>query len=132
MTDSLEETTDEKVVSNEHLKFVVEEHLEPVAIEKKEHPRDGYKSGIYRNSAERAEDNKSSAWTLLSVGVIGVIALVLVMAGVIPIHFNGITKYIFEYSPVMHIHGHLHQSYEKTYENGTLEKCVYLFEYFEI
>lgn len=65
-----------------------------VSIEKKERPKDGYKSGIYRNSAERAEDNKSSAWTLLSVGVIGIILLILVMAGVIPLHFYGITKYM--------------------------------------
>ena len=44
----------------------------------------------------------------------------------------GITKYIYEYSPVMHIHGHLHQSYSRVYDNGTVEKCVYLFEHFEI
>lgn len=56
--------------------------------------KDGYKSGVYRNSAERAEDNKSSAWTLLSVGVIGIILLVLVMTGVIPLYFYGITKYL--------------------------------------
>ena len=57
-------------------------------------PRDGYKSGIYRNNAERAEDNKSSAWTLLTVGVVGIILLVLVMAGVIPVYFYGVTRFM--------------------------------------
>lgn len=60
----------------------------------KERPKDGYKSGIYRNNAERAEDNKSSAWTLLSVGVIGIILLVLVMVGVIPLYFYGVTRFM--------------------------------------
>lgn len=62
--------------------------------ERTESPKDGYKSGIYRNSAERAEDNKSSAWTLLSVGLLGIVILVLIMTGVIPLYFYGITKYL--------------------------------------
>lgn len=94
LIDSFEEIADEKVISKENLKLVVEEQQESVTTEKKECPRDEYKSGIYRNSAERAEDNKSSAWTLLSVGVVGIIVLVLVMIGLIPIHFYGITKYM--------------------------------------
>lgn len=57
-------------------------------------PKDGYKSGIYRNNAERAEDNKSSAWTLLSVGILGIVLLVLVMTGVIPLYFYGVTKFM--------------------------------------
>ncbi len=44
----------------------------------------------------------------------------------------GITKYIYEHAPDLHIHGHIHQSYQKTYDNGTVEKSVYLCEYMEI
>ena len=44
----------------------------------------------------------------------------------------GITRYIYKNAPVWHIHGHIHQSYQKTYDNGTTEKCVYLCEYLEI
>lgn len=44
----------------------------------------------------------------------------------------GITYYIYKYSPLWHIHGHLHTAYEKTYSNGTKEKCVDVCEYFEI
>jgi len=50
--------------------------------------------GVYRNSAERAEDNKSSAWTLLSVGIVGIIVLVLIMLEVIPVHLYGVSKYM--------------------------------------
>lgn len=51
-------------------------------------------SGAYRNSAQRAEDNKSSAWTLLFVGGVGFIGMLLIMMGIIPIHFSGMTKYM--------------------------------------
>lgn len=68
--------------------------VDEVATDKRERPKDGYKSGIYRNSAERAEDNKSSAWTLLTVGILGIVALILIMVGVIPVYFYGITKYM--------------------------------------
>ena len=44
----------------------------------------------------------------------------------------GITRFIYTYAPVWHIHGHLHLSYQKDYDNGTKEKCVYLCEYMEI
>lgn len=44
----------------------------------------------------------------------------------------GITKYVYEHAPVLHIHGHVHKSYERVYDNGTVEKSVYLCEYLEI
>lgn len=66
----------------------------PGRLESEARPKDGYKSGIYRNNAERAEDNKSSAWTLLSIGVLGIILLVLVMAGIIPVYFYGVSKFM--------------------------------------
>lgn len=48
----------------------------------------------YRNSAQKAEDNKSSAYTLFVIGVLGLIAVALVFMDVIPLYRNaGITKY---------------------------------------
>ncbi len=48
----------------------------------------------YLNSAQKAEDNRSSAYTLLVIGVLGLIAVSLVLAGVIPLYQNaGVTKY---------------------------------------
>lgn len=105
LVDSLEEIVEESVSPKENPEAELKDYIkavqteaeteaEPAPVEKKERPKDGYKSGIYRDSATRAEDNKSSAWTLLSVGVLGVVALILVMTGVIPLHFYGITKYM--------------------------------------
>lgn len=44
----------------------------------------------------------------------------------------GITQYIYSNSVKWHFHGHIHQSYQKQYENGTKEKSVYLCEWVEI
>lgn len=49
----------------------------------------------YQNSAAKAEDNRSSAYTLLFVGVLGFILVLLVFAGVIPLYQNAsTTKYL--------------------------------------
>lgn len=48
----------------------------------------------YRKSAEKAEDNKSSAWTLLAIGIIGAIVIILMITGVIPYGFYGTTRYL--------------------------------------
>lgn len=95
LVDSLEdlealEDMQEECMADEEPEFPFVEE----SMEQKERPKDGYKSGIYRGSAERAEDNKSSAWTLLSVGTIGIIVLVLIMTGIIPLYFYGVTKYM--------------------------------------
>ncbi len=49
----------------------------------------------YQSSEAKAEDNRSSAYTLLAVGGIGFIAVLLIFFNVIPIYRNaGITKYL--------------------------------------
>lgn len=49
----------------------------------------------YQNSAQKAEDNKSSAYTLLFIGVIGLIVCILILCGVIPLYQNATTtKYL--------------------------------------
>lgn len=101
LEDLLEEKQDDHANAADEYVVIEEESWEKFTeeddadqSEKKERPKDGYQSGIYRNSAERAEDNKSSAWTLLSVGTIGIVVLVLIMTGIIPLYFYGITKYL--------------------------------------
>lgn len=49
----------------------------------------------YMDSAERAEDNRSSAWTLLLVGSIGVVVLILGCFGIIPFPISGFSRYMF-------------------------------------
>lgn len=49
----------------------------------------------YQNSAARAEDNKSSAYILLIVGITGFIFILLVFTGMIPLYRNeSTTKYL--------------------------------------
>lgn len=49
----------------------------------------------YQNSAQKAEDNKSSAYTLLFIGIVGLILCVLILCGVIPLYRNApTTKYL--------------------------------------
>lgn len=49
----------------------------------------------YRNSAAKAEDNRTSAYTLLLVGILGFILVVLVFTGVIPLFHNTDTTRYF-------------------------------------
>lgn len=49
----------------------------------------------YQSSASKAEDNRSSAYTLLVVGGVGFIVDVLIFCNVIPLYRNdGITRYL--------------------------------------
>lgn len=49
--------------------------------------------GPYQDSSERASDNRSSAWMLLGLGILGLIAVVLGVAGILPVHFGN--QYLF-------------------------------------
>ena len=49
----------------------------------------------YRNSAAKAEDNRTSAYTLLLVGILGFVLVVLVFTGVIPFFRNTDTTRYF-------------------------------------
>lgn len=44
----------------------------------------------------------------------------------------GITGYVFMAAPVLHLHGHMHEKYERRYANGTNEICIYESQYLEI
>lgn len=51
--------------------------------------------GAYRNSAEQAEENRSSAYMLLVIGILGIAAVLLILTGVIPLYQSAvITKYL--------------------------------------
>lgn len=51
-------------------------------------------SGVYQDSATKAEDNKSSAYTLLFVGGVGIVVIALCMFGVIDLNLNETSKYM--------------------------------------
>ena len=49
---------------------------------------------VYQDKKAKAEDFKSSAYTLLLVGILGIAGLILMEAGVLPFHFVGSGKYM--------------------------------------
>lgn len=46
----------------------------------------------YMNNAEKAADNRSSGYTLLIVGVVGLLVIILANLGIIPIPMEGFSK----------------------------------------
>lgn len=50
--------------------------------------------GVYEDSAQKAENNRSSGILLLVVGIAGTVAMLLCMTGVIPIYLNATTGYM--------------------------------------
>lgn len=51
-------------------------------------------AGKYQNKAEQAAENKSSAWTLLFVGGLGMVGLILLLTGVLPIRLQGSNRFM--------------------------------------
>lgn len=49
---------------------------------------------FYVNNEEKAEDNKTSAYTLLTIGSLGLIVIILIFMDVIPIHMSVTNKYM--------------------------------------
>lgn len=49
---------------------------------------------VYQDKKAKAEDYKSSAYTLLLVGVLGIVAFILMEVGVLPFQLAGSGKYI--------------------------------------
>lgn len=60
--------------------------------EEEEAPRKS--SSFYMNNEERAEENRTSAYTLLTVGGIGLIIIVLIFLGEIDLHLSLTSKYM--------------------------------------
>lgn len=94
LVDSLEIAETEEIIVEENMtddeKSVIEEFLSD------ENPEDIEEKSTawirpYQNSAQKAEDNKSSAYTLLFIGVIGLTACILILCGVIPMYQNSVT-----------------------------------------
>lgn len=50
--------------------------------------------GVYEDSAKKAEEFKSGAYTLLFVGFLGLIALVALISGVLPIRLNPVSQWM--------------------------------------
>ncbi len=94
LVDSLEITETEEINAEENLtddeKSVIKEFL---SGENSKDMKEKNTAWVrpYQNSAQKAEDNKYSAYTLLFIGVIGLIACILILSGVIPMYRNSAT-----------------------------------------
>lgn len=90
---SLPEEDDEESYISEQEVFSEEDQEETKTVSEK-NGRSTWHTP-YRNSAQKAEENRSSAYTLLIVGVIGFIFAFLVLIDAIPIYRNSITTKYF-------------------------------------
>ncbi|NLL76761.1 MAG: hypothetical protein GX235_05890 [Clostridiales bacterium] len=50
--------------------------------------------GVYQTSAKRAEENRASAYLLLIIGSIGLIVIILIFTGIIPLAVNIMNRYM--------------------------------------
>lgn len=46
------------------------------------------RTGLYQDSSERASDNRSSAWILLGLGILGLVVVVLGVTKILPLHLG--------------------------------------------
>lgn len=91
---AVKEISKEEWVEKESIKEVQEperedktarERMQPIDDDM---PRGGFVGRHYLDSAERASENRSSAWLLLAVGSLGLLFIALGIAGIIPLKFN--------------------------------------------
>lgn len=86
--ESLADTNEETEASEPEKQITREEFEAMVRARRPQRP------GVYVRSAARAEDNKSSGYTLLIVGILGMAALILIMTGIIPIWTNSSSRFL--------------------------------------
>ncbi len=93
--DLVESLDNEKEQEKEDIVAASEENLEDIEdIRNDEEPGIRYYHA-YRDSADQAEDNRSSAYMLLVIGGIGFILVLLIFLGIIPLFQNEVTtKYM--------------------------------------
>lgn len=101
LVDSLEESDEQNLIFDEEdepEKDILQEDVlqEDISQEENtEHHEEPKRYHAYQNSAAKAEDNRSSAYTLLAVGSVGFVAVLLIFLGIIPVYRNaGMTKYL--------------------------------------
>ena len=82
-----EEPKEENIITPEQLKFAFDEEIQ-------EEPAIDLGDETYVNNEEKAEDNKSSAYTLLTVGIIGLVVVVLFFLRIIPSNMNTSGRYM--------------------------------------
>ncbi len=89
LVDEAEEKTAKKLA----MMFIQQKTMERMENNAEETPEEN-KPGVYEDSAQKAEDNKSSAITLLGVGILGMAFIVLAATDVIPLNLSLSSAYM--------------------------------------
>lgn len=84
----------ENIAEGEASEEELRQRIREVAAKKLADQMRSQPAGFYRNHDERAEEHRSSAFTLLFVGGAGMIAVVLFFLDVFPIHVTPFSKYM--------------------------------------
>ena len=89
LVDYLEETTEQSAEIDEQEK-IARLHAMIAAAQEETDDEDSAEEDppmyhAYQNSAAKAEDNRTSAYTLFFVGILGFIGVILIFTGVIPV-----------------------------------------------
>lgn len=81
---------EQRVVANEQ-NLMENNDEKDGSVKKVEHAKEANRtvSQGYRNSSEKAEENRSAAWALLTIGVCGLVFLILCWFDVIPLNIGG-------------------------------------------
>lgn len=92
----VEELPEETLEEKPFLEISVGEELQEAAdaLAPEEDADEHKRAKVYRSNQERAEEFSSSAWTLVIVGFIGLVAMILIMTGVLPLHFAANVRYL--------------------------------------
>ena len=85
--DDKEEASEEFAESSDGAEKSVEDK------KNRECSKSGKSGGLYQDSSERASENRSSAWILLILGILGLIVVVLGVTEILPIHMGN--SYLF-------------------------------------
>lgn len=93
--ESLEEQADQEKLARLHALLAAEQRRAQEAEDRRQETEDEPVSHPYQNSAAKAEDNKSSAYILLAVGIAGFLFVLCVFTGILPLYRSeSTTKYL--------------------------------------
>ena len=86
--------TQEEIIQNmsEEKARIFLEETKKEAMERRKRLAEG--PGVYIESSKKAQDFKSGGLSLLFVGIIGLVFIILIVLGIIPIHMNIFSKYL--------------------------------------
>lgn len=97
LVDSLEEDKEDYEAEFEEMDLT--EDMEPAAdmanaVHLGKAMRSCSTEGVYEDSGKKAEEFKSGAYTLLVVGILGLVVLALLISGVLPVRLNPVSQWM--------------------------------------